>query len=1074
MLANDAHHVVDAHAVDAGSSDARVSIDAVPAADAGIAGDAQVSIDARRVVDAASADDAHAVVDARVAIDARVIPDAAVASPDAHVNRAPVASDQSVSLDENSELGITLSATDADADFLTYTVGEPSHGSLSGIAPALTYTPALDFHGDDSFTFTVNDGTVDSNTATVSITVNHINQPPVATPQTVSVDENSATSITLAGTDVDNNSLTFTVVSSPSNGQLTGTAPNLTYTPTTDFHGSDSFTFKTNDGNFDSSAATVSITVNHINQAPVASGQSPATNEGNALGVTLAATDVDGDSLTFTVVTSPTNGIVTGTAPNLTYTPNANYFGADSFTFKANDSVLDSNVATVSITVNQYNTVGMTDSLDAGLDHTCVIINGGVQCWGLNSDGQLGNNSTTNSFLPGAVTGITSGVEAISTGGRHTCALVNGGVQCWGLNTNGQLGNNSTNSSSVPVPVTGLTSGVQALSSGNTHTCALVNGGVHCWGSNNRGQLGDGTTQARLTPVAVTGLTSNVTAIATGDEFTCAIQNGGVQCWGRNVEGELGNGGQADAALPVQVTGLTSNVQAIAAGGALGQHACALSNGGVSCWGQNSFGEVGDNSTATSILVPDQVVGLTSGVSAIVAGEDHSCAIVNGGAQCWGLNTSGQLGNNSTTSSLVPVQVAGLTSGVQELALGGVHTCALVNGGVQCWGRDVEGELGNNSTTESPVPVQVTGIVSGVQQIADGGQSSCALISGGVQCWGGNGAGQLGNNSTTASPVPVHVQGMTSGVQAISVNNTTACAIQNGAAWCWGNNVDGGLGNNSTTNSPVPVQVTGLTSGVQAISVGSQHTCAIVNGGVQCWGFNGHGQLGNLTQTNSLVPVTFSTVAADQTTLIPLSGVTQLVTGQAHTCALLNGGVLCAGAGVSIGDDSTFNSQAAGGVVGLDPGSVAGVQAIAGTVNTTCALVNGGMQCWGINANGQLGNGTTTTNSLVPVPVTGLTSGVRMIGANSKNSCATVDAGIFCWGDNTSGQLGNNTTVSSSLPVAVLGLSGAAQLLNISAIHMSALVNGAEVSWGDNTFGELGDNTTTNRLEPTAMATWAP
>src|SRR5262249_38594164 len=155
---------------------------------------------------------------------------------------------------------------------------------------------------------------------------------------------------------------------------------------------------------------------------------------------------------------------------------------------------------------------------------------------------------------------------------------------------------------------------------------------------------------------------------------------------------------------------------------------------------------------------PVPVTGLTSGVEALAVGDGvvgftltgQTCALVNGGVQCWGYNTYGQLGNNSTTESHVPVQGTGLTSGEQAIAMNSKHTCALVNGGVQCWGSNQYGQLGNNSTTDSPVPVQVTGFAIGVEALAVGNHT-CALVNGGVQCWGSNQYGQLGNNSTNDS-----------------------------------------------------------------------------------------------------------------------------------------------------------------------------------------------------------------------------------------------------------------------------------------------------------------------------------
>ena len=270
----------------------------------------------------------------------------------AAVNDAPVANAQSTSTPEETAKSITLAGSDVDADALTFAVvAGPANGTLSGTAPNFTYTPTANFNGADSFTFKANDGTVDSPVATVSISVTAVNDAPVASAQSVSTAEDSAKAITLAGVDQDGNTLTFAVVGAPTKGTLSGTAPNLTYTPTANLNGSDSFTFKANDGTVDSPVATVSITITAVNDAPVAAAQSVGTDRNVAKSVTLSGTDVDVDSLTFTVVSQPTRGTLSGTAPNLTYTPNNNVTGADSFTFKANDGTVDSATATVSINI---------------------------------------------------------------------------------------------------------------------------------------------------------------------------------------------------------------------------------------------------------------------------------------------------------------------------------------------------------------------------------------------------------------------------------------------------------------------------------------------------------------------------------------------------------------------------------------------------------------------------------------------------------------------------------------------------------------------------------------------------
>jgi hypothetical protein len=277
-------------------------------------------------------------------------------------NAAPFAESQTVTTDEDTAIEITLAASDPDNDPLTYTITlAPAKGTLSGTAPNLTYTPNAGETGWDQFQFTASDGVKTSLAATVNINIVAAPVPPptlTANAQSVTLDQDTSAQIALTGSHSAGASLIYQIVSWPAQGQLTGTGANRTYTPTPGYFGSDSFTFRVTDGIHSSATATVSITVNEVvappvNTPPVANPQTLSTEENIAVSITLTGSDVDGDSLTYEVLTQPSHGTLDGTAPNLTYTPGTGYSGIDSFTFRVSDGLENSAAATINIEVTE-------------------------------------------------------------------------------------------------------------------------------------------------------------------------------------------------------------------------------------------------------------------------------------------------------------------------------------------------------------------------------------------------------------------------------------------------------------------------------------------------------------------------------------------------------------------------------------------------------------------------------------------------------------------------------------------------------------------------------------------------
>lgn len=368
------------------------------------------------------------------------------------------------------------------------------------------------------------------------------------------------------------------------------------------------------------------------------------------------------------------------------------------------------------------------------------------------------------------------------------------------------------------------------------------------------------------------------------------------------------------------------------------------------------------------------------------------------GAGTWGQGTGGQLGNDALSSSNTPVVTTNTGAladqVVTKVAAGNVFACAIASGKAYCWGQQSNGKLGNGTSTgTSQVPVAVTssGVLSGktLVDISAGGNFACALDTDGkAYCWGGGNtnAGQLGNGANAQATTPVAVT-MPSGkaFTSISAGFTHACALTTDSLiYCWGSNTNGQLGTGDTTNVNVPtaVSTSGVLSGKTptAVSAGALYTCAVASGNAYCWGLQTNGKLGN-GQTGSGNVTSPAAVDA--------SGV-------------LSGKTL-----TKIGTSGTSASSGA-----ADQGM-------------TCALASGAdLYCWGYGLAGRLGNSASLT-SATPVAVTqesGVLSGktVTSLSVGWSHTCVvTTEAKAYCWGVNGDGQLGDGANTSVNKPKAI-------------------------------------------------------
>jgi alpha-tubulin suppressor-like RCC1 family protein len=671
--------------------------------------------------------------------------------------------------------------------------------------------------------------------------------------------------------------------------------------------------------------------------------------------------------------------------------------------------------------------------------HTCILSEiGAVYCWGYNGQGQLGDGTQTNrDKMVQVILPYSDPAVSVVTGYRHTCALLESGdLKCWGYNNYGQLGVKSKTPSFYSYPTSVLDLPIEPIDFdlGYEHTCALLKTQtIWCWGNGVYGQLGDGTNTGMNTNNDQ-GLHREVLQSYNSDSFynsvdiqlgyhtSCSIfDSGRVGCWGWNAHGMHGDGSSSSRAAPYvnkvtigeetsrllfpiseklrispYVDGINFSVSVspqLPIGFTLDPNTGAITHDGTGSLNttfHNLTFIAGEDQITTPISIvvkeslpyPGRIRSHLAGISifsddsissiaSLSSTKNHVCINqITGEIYCWGDGSHGQLGTGSTNYfATVPQPSKGSTAynpirDTYYVVAATSHTCSLTNSGkVYCWGEGEDNRLGYGSTSDqispqlAPFPAHRT-----VEMIATHESHNCAITDNGeVYCWGNNTDGQIGmgyKSSNQGHPTQVNLPGNRMAV-AISVGDSFSCAVlDNGSITCWGGNDLGQLGDGTNANSTQPGQHTILGQNAITVSSGKSHSCAIlVTGEVACWGQNNMGQLGDSSLNDQATPVIVQLPSSKNAIMIDV--------GISHTCAIMD---------------------------------------------------DGSMYCWGLNADGQLGDGTNSSHQSIPVQsqLPSNKSAVIVAVGNAHTCILTNDSAIHCIGSNSLGQFGDSTEGSGS------------------------------------------------------------
>ncbi len=617
--------------------------------------------------------------------------------------------------------------------------------------------------------------------------------------------------------------------------------------------------------------------------------------------------------------------------------------------------------------------------------------NGIMYCWGYNAHGEGGNGSKTNTNTPTKAKMPSSGesFSVIGSSVNTACAVSNlKNLYCWGYGENGEVGNHSESGSLYPVKTSA--SNINKISSAyyiDATFCGIsAESKVYCWGYGDYGQIGNNQSKSANTPTSIAMYDQNTKFVdvkVSGNSNTvCGLTSDGkIYCWGYGRDGGLGNGFWADSTIPTLVTFSPPIVKIAASkGNGNGSTFCAINyESRVYCWGYGKNGEIGNGKTESALIPTLALIPFENKIIDIVSSNMGSfCALnQNGKVLCWGVGTSGQLGNRTMQNSSLPQSVI-IPESISFVKLVGSDQtfCGIEkkHASMYCWGYGIDGEIGDKYNRSESMPTKVyqsAGIEGFSTIVAVGPNTFCALddTSYDTYCWGYGLHGELASGSYKNSNIPLKISGFK--FKSLYAADGTFCGIDDDSyTYCWGLGTYGQIGNMQNFSIDIPKEVVTINMSspfLSSMATAGFSLCGLSRdeSAVYCWGYGVDGQTGTESATNN-TPRKIS---------VPEGDMFKSIHGSEHTfCAVAFSGLIyCWGAGEygQIGNELIKNASIPQQVSYKNASFASDVKIvdIVGAVDSFCSLSNTGhIYCWGRNQNGENAS-ANTVNGLQPASI---------------------------------------------------------------------------------------------------------